>query len=130
MTREEIHLLFEDLSSRLPYEVWVKHPKDIQPVLLIALGKVGPKLTCRVMPSSMYTQYGLAEYDIAPSVEFVKPYLRPMSRMTKKELDELSKYENPVQRAKFYYKHQLDCNFLIEKGLAIEALDYMYKKNI
>lgn len=67
----------------------------------------------------------------------VKPYLRPLSSMTKEEMEEykeltdVSKY-NFVYPAfinkinDFHNSHHLDYNFLIDKGLAIEALEGMY----
>ena len=59
----------------------------------------------------------------------IKPYLRPMSSMTEEERKELSYYENPVQITDFYYSHHIDCRFIIEKGLALEAPEGMYNKN-
>lgn len=142
MTREDSHLLFEDLSARLPYEVWVKHPEDEQPVLLVALGKVGSYLTCRVMPNSTHTQYGLAAYDIAPSIEFVKPYLRPLSSMTNEEKKEylllsenlIDDWEVKPESCSYFMQklnkwlliHHFDINGLIPKGLALKAPDDMY----
>ena len=57
----------------------------------------------------------------------IRPYLRPMSSMTEEEREELSNYENSVQRTDFFYAHHIDCRFLIEKGLALEAPEGMYK---
>ena len=50
-----------------------------------------------------------------------------MSDMTEKEIEELSNYVNPVQRTDFFYSHHIDCRFMIEKGLALEAPEGMYK---
>jgi hypothetical protein len=58
--------------------------------------------------------------------EEIKPYLRPMSSMTEEERNELSHYDNSVQRTDFFYSHHIDCRFMIEKGLALEAPEGMY----
>lgn len=50
-----------------------------------------------------------------------------MSSMTIEERTELNNYFNPIQRTDFYYSHHLDCRFLIEKGLALEVPEGMYK---
>ena len=58
----------------------------------------------------------------------IRPYLRPMYSMTEEEKKELSNYENSVQRTDFFYSHHIDCRFMIEKGLALEAPEGMYKE--
>ena len=89
----------------------------------------------------------ISEYDYTIG-DFI-PYLRPMSSMTEKEKEELRylteefshtwiKAKTPEERQKitskyhydccqFYYAHHLDCAGLIEKGLALVALEGMYK---
>ncbi len=60
-----------------------------------------------------------------------KPYLRPMSSMTKEELKE---YENArddwyddLKTYDWLLAHHFDYRGLIEKGLALEAPERMYK---
>ena len=62
----------------------------------------------------------------AVPIEDIKPYLRPMSSMTEEEKNELSHYDNSVQRTDFFYSHHIDCRFMIENGLALEAPEDMY----
>lgn len=80
------------------------------------------------------------ECDYGVPVEFIKPYLRPMSSMTEEEELELGKLigkasYNMMYKVDFYdlylllefiYKKHLDYNHLIEKCLAFEAPEGMY----
>lgn len=81
----------------------------------------------------------LSEYS---SIDDVKPYLRPMSSMTKEEKEEYTSYcfEQPfLQKGKtpnlgsvpmcidWLFSHHFDIRGLIEKGLAFEAPEGMYK---
>ena len=108
MTQEDKELLLKDLCARLPYGV------KIHKVL--------------------YEATTLNERDIEAFRKGIDdmliPYLRPMSSMTEEE----EIYYNTVYtRLKFYEKedwlnaHHFDYRGLIEKGLAIEALEGMYE---
>lgn len=111
MTQEEKQLLLQDLCARLPYGVTVKYGnKDFK---LEAIDADSGEL----FSDGVYMDL---HYD------YVIPYLRPMSSMTEEEREELSCYENSIQRADFYYSHHIDCRFMIEKGLALEAPEGMY----
>ena len=125
MTQEEKQLLLKDLCARLPYGVFVKE------------GDVDDRL--------IYT------YDYHPHIETCKPYLRPMSNMTEEEYKEYDKEtdldvkdcadtlmenlkaETRVRVSKWYHgsdwlnAHHFDYRDLIEKGLALEAPEDMYK---
>jgi hypothetical protein len=60
----------------------------------------------------------------------IKPYLRPMSSMTREEGDELFQLMGngcDSQRVDFYNSHYLDYRGLIEKDLALEAPEGIYK---
>ena len=153
MTQEEKELLLKDLCGRLPFHVKVaidfeeylevlpddenlqypyrknlkfilnydnKTIEDIskEPHILYAY-----PCTERFAMLRGYTY----ELDYGVPVEFIKPYLRPMSSMTEEERNELSHYDNSVQRTDFFYSHHIDCRFMIEKGLALEAPENMYK---
>lgn len=66
---------------------------------------------------------------------WVKPYLRPMEAMTddeKAQAEGLSKGKatrgKTDKKAAFYFKHHIDCNGLIERGLAVPAKEGVYKK--
>ena len=139
MKLEDKQLLFIDLCARLPYGIYLKHPNVRYPVQLIAISNQGGQSLCRVMQPT--DAYGLVE-NIAPSIELVKPYLRPLSSMTeeeKKEFDETLKSCNrkvfacpdkerrykffDAEQEDFMNKHHFDYRGLIEMGLAINAND-------
>lgn len=115
MTSEEKQLLLKDLSARLPYGVKV----DVSRV------EEWKELTL--------TPFILANY--YDDIEKVKPYLRPMSSMTKEE----RKYYNSqsiliadgecdvYEEMDWLNAHHFDYRGLIEKSLAIIAPDNMYK---
>lgn len=137
MIQEDRKLLFQDLCARLPYGTMVKCNTDY-------LHEFDEELS---------------EIHIMNFYQFeVKPYLRPLSSMTKKEIKELFKeigfkftcntcgipthynYEfakqikgNPtitnvefIKVIDWLNKHHFDYRGLIEKGLALEALEGMY----
>lgn len=71
-------------------------------------------------------------------VESVKPYLRPMSSMTDEEIKEFSVFGVGIHLFKgplipsydtldWLNSHHFDYRGLIEKGLALKALEGMYK---
>ncbi len=134
-------LLLKDLCARLPYGI-------------ICHTEKGDGHLCSINQTIFGTEYGL---NISPikrdrfndsetEEQAVKPYLRPMSSMTEEENEEL-KYvielglqalegeegHNTVSAAPaafevdFYNKYHFDYRGLIEKGLALEAPDDMYK---
>ena len=133
MTQEEKDLL-KDLSTRLPYSVQVN----------ITYSKEhGSSLRARICSEGMLTLNTdllglLQEEEIC-----LKPYLRPMSSMTKVEKKELENYLAAeafasqkglysVLRAQrhttnYLYSKHFDILGLIEKGLAIEAPEGIYK---
>ena len=122
MTQEDKELLLKDLCSRLPYQVKIKvHSKSGTDPLL------------KTLDANLV-------FGFQKSVLFLKPYLRPMSSMTEEELEEydstLDKWSSytgtcgaePTYRTfDFFNAHHFDYRGLIEKGLAIEAPDDMYK---
>ena len=125
MTQEEKDLLLKDLSARLPYKVKVEHTYIPE----------NNGYTCEMSGHTIL---------LIPDNEWlVKPYLRPMSSITEEEQRELSRLLNDdklltCDLAKtfclycgividFHNSHHLDWRGLIEKGLALEAPDGMYK---
>ena len=137
MTQEEKQLLLKDLSARLPYGVMMKVSHLSHPIAL--------------------DEFVL--FTIKTGKEEGIPYLRPMSSMTEEELKELNdKYGNIayffIQKPPYYHglqaqhedigsieisefskiydwlnAHHFDYRCLIEKGLALEAPEGMYKKD-
>ena len=113
MTQEEKQLLLKDLCAMLPYGV----------ILNVDNGKY--REDKKIWP-------GLFNSD---SLWDAKPYLRPMSSMTEEEKEDYnSKFEGREFAWEIYYgstdwlnAHHLDFRGLIEKGLALEAPEGMYK---
>lgn len=125
MIKEEKQLLLKDLCGRLPYGVKVHITNEW------FYDKIEPydrRLDCDVIKSIRENQYT------------VKPYLRPMSSMTEDEqriLDSMCNGVEMVSRLsglKMFDKafdwlneHHFDYRGLIERGLALEAPEGMYK---
>ena len=128
MTQEDKELLLKDLSARLPYGVKVQVADCKTPVELSHIDTKngnGRKPYCFVF---------------AFEPERVKPYLRPMSSMTEEERKEYHNIDNRAYSCPEDYAHipakdridwlnayHFDYRGLIEKGLAIEAPEGMYK---
>lgn len=129
----EQELLLKDLSARLPYEVFceVEH-KDSE----------GWKSEIMKL-NGVYTDecYFINSKGSVYSNSF-KPYLRPMSSMTEEEkkeyytfqykftlqtheYQELNK-ETLLEYLDWLNSHHFDYRGIIEKGLALEALEGMY----
>lgn len=128
MTKEDKQLLLKDLAARLPYNVHI-FTNSKHHIRLLTISR-------DLDYDEQYWINGL--YDI----DEVKPYLRPMSSMTKEEYKE---FNDQIYKAKPYsdgksynvYEvtglnvdwlnaHHFDYRGLIEKGLAIEAPKGMY----
>ena len=136
MTQEEKNLLLKDLLPRLQYEVKIQT-------------WYGEIITSDINTFPM----GYDEIDIE-QLAGMKPYLRPMSSMTEEERNELAVVcgidyidekivdfgeflceGSPVNIKNIYglldwlNKKMFDYRSLIEKGLALEALEDMYFNN-
>lgn len=118
MTKEDKKLLLKDLSTRLPYSVIVKYKSREKE------GNV--KITCSNI--GYVTELGNGWW------KECKPYLFPMSSMTKEQKLELATIKTyaSLNKNKEYLlfdwlnAHHFDYRGLIEKGLAIEAPEGMY----
>ena len=135
MTREDKQLLLKDLSARLPYGV--KYCRD-------SWNYEWDQEISVVEVLEDIDKDGYINYHKVYKIDDIKPYLRTMSSMTSKEWvefcdcsakDEASwvMTENhqkfiPFQNREDYLnsKH-FDYRGLIEKGLALEAPEGMYK---
>lgn len=126
MTQEDKQLLLRDLCARLAFgrvkcqvkvESFNEEMDDYIEFFDDEIVFIEPRI---------YNVY-LYEEGTDVDISDIKPYLRPMSSMTEEERKELSYYENSVQITDFYYSHHIDCRFMIEKGLALEAKEGMYK---
>ena len=125
MTKEEKQILLKDLSARLPYGVIV-HNEEGYDGHLNSINQTifGIELGVNI------TAIRRADFQL----DTCKPYLRPMSNMTDEEEEEYSSincYEGlfPRNEAALDYvlSNHFDYRGLIEKGLALEAPEGMYK---
>ena len=127
MTQEHKQLLLKDLCARLPYGVKVELTKYKQKCLLCGIDGEDLYLNIDSDP------FSLRDFDI-------KPYLRPMSSMTEEEKKEDMTlnfidmmYDNYMMLGyasdfiDWLNEHHFDYRELIEKGLALEAPEGMYK---
>ena len=138
MTEADKKLLLTDLCARLPYGV--KCGVLTHPNYRIPNWKKEDDLYYKGRPN--YQTLDLATLNVNP-IECFVPYLRPMSSITEVEKKELENYLaaetivsqkglHEVLRAQrnttnFIYSLHLDLLGLIEKGLALEAPEGMYK---
>lgn len=145
MTQEEKQLLLKDLSARLPYGVKISRVVEdyiSEPRIPRTINIDG----CIVIENEPFND-GIPDVDYWYICE-VKPYLRPMSSMTKEEEKEYNQlcyncqeqdsvdYNiTELDRIQLIYvvdwlnAHHFDYRGLIEKGLALEAPEGMYKIN-
>lgn len=141
MKREDRELLLIDICGRLSHETWVQYDGKDWLVTGYGHGRVS------LLPSVFSSVGGPC-----PLVEEVRPYLRPMSSMTEEEYKEYDKEtdidvadssetlkanlaaKSRVRISKWYHgtdwldAHHFDYRGLIEKGLALEAPEDMYKE--
>lgn len=117
MTQEEKQLLLKDLCARLPYGVKINIRNDYT-------------LTMEDIEMNAY-HFNTISYDV--EYRGLRPYLRPMSSIT---YDEHRDYiqtgrsmspDNPSALVDWLNAHHFDYRGLIEKGLALEAPEGMYK---
>ena len=137
MTKEEKDILLKDLCARTPYKTKI-NADDIG--LFIPRLKYIDGITCHFYECA-WTKF----------IDEIKPYLRPMSSMTEEEknvfhklvmkFNEYELFYYNLQNRNFYEylftytselldwlnAHHFDYRGLIEKGLAIEAPEGMYK---
>ena len=128
MTQEEKELLLKDLCERLPYKVKVQdtyyNELEPAPIWLLDLNAQAVRL---------FADEGYQ------SIEYIKPYLFPLSSMTEKQCYKLASIRSGFQDCWKYIKTPIPlsiCNFeqidwfhrnhfdyrgLIEKGLALDA---------
>lgn len=132
MTQENKELLLKDLCARLPYDVKVLYDNKVYNIDYV---------------SGTYEEIKLDDcFNYTLNISVVKPYLFPLSSMTKEQLFEvqeiLGKNEIEIEDGflsiidaerntltyleilavlEWFYKNHFDINGLIEKGLAIDA---------
>lgn len=133
MTQKEKQLLLKDLCARLPYGV-ICHYNCVIPIEGSELHKANCKDILRgIVPAPDKHVGFMVGFDKVNALEGdIKPYLRPMSSMTEEEKEEYDKtfdWDYSIQGTPFDWliAHHFDYRGLIEKGLALEAKEGMYK---
>lgn len=139
MDKRQKDIILKDVLARMPYNVTVYGICAKEPVRLVSVKYD------KTYGNHLYLDENGIKHHI------VKPYLRPMSSMTEKELTELA-YKvfqqpdidivrrwvfenklypsidgNPAMVIDWLNSHFFDYNGLIEIGLAMEAPEDMYK---
>ena len=150
MTQEEKQLLLIDLCARLPYGV-ICHYNCVIPIEGRELHKANCKDILKgIIPTSDGHIGFMVGYDKVNALEGdIKPYLRPMSSMTEEEKEyiknrwcyndwdidgpsSLWREKIDVEDAEgiidYFNEHHFDYRGLIEKGLAFEAPEDVYKQ--
>ncbi|MBO4718997.1 MAG: hypothetical protein J5658_03885 [Prevotella sp.] len=131
MTQEEKQLLLKDLCARLPYGVkCVFHSNRGEVASTIVKIDIDNE-TVSHRPDGQSLIY----FHFIVSGE-IKPYLRPISSMTEEEKEDfgvpftsegLVTLADTVECIDWLNKHHFDYRGLIEKGLALEAPEGIYK---
>ena len=118
MTQEDKKLLYKDLAARQPYRPFVCFAGKVTMPFLDVIASTES--------NELMSINGLR-------LEDVKPYLRPMSSMTEIEKQEYVVVWDsrapymPTEAMDWLNEHHFDYRGLIEKGLALEAPEGMYK---
>lgn len=127
MTQKEKELLLKDLCARLPYGI-----------------KAHTKIGTDIIVAGVIDDTVKDETEDSFDISFITPYLRPMSSMTEEELKEfrachcvydlhpsfqpmMCNIANEQNMFDWLLAHHFDVRGLIEKGLALEAPEGMYK---
>ena len=128
MSQEDKELLLKDLCARLPYGVKVKTKDDDDAYRLLSMH-----------PNKNIAMIGLLFVDTYATskvhIDEIKPYLRPMSSMTLKELEEYRRFGDHIRdveckihianykQTDWLNSNHFDYSGLIPKGLAIEVTE-------
>ena len=135
MTQEEKSLLLKDLCARLPYGVKAKVDGHFNSLQILGISKLY-KSTWAWKKGT----YVVSFWNDTKPIESIKPYLRSMSSMTEKEQEDYTLLSNHCISTSMGFAyieaqiliewlnaHYFDFRNLIEKGLALEASEEMYK---
>lgn len=120
MTQEDKELLLKDLCARLPYEVKIQ---------------VSYEECSGYFDEIVYAVDNCGSFHINDRcIEYIKPYLFPLSSMTEKQKEEYCSLQQKViynnkglvnsdvmEYVNWCYKNHIDINNLIPMGLAIDA---------
>ena len=125
MKQEDKEILIRDLCGRLPYGVkaYIKNWSNLSRKYyegVYIVESIDPSLNSILANSERSSVDVIVGYDDYE----IKPYLFPLSNITKKRLEELSEYidiKNAYVAVDLLNSHHIDYRGLIEKGLAIDA---------
>ena len=118
MTEEDKKLLLKDLCARLPYGVII-HNEEGYDGNLNSINQTIFGIEVAVNIS--------ATKRVDFQLDACKPYLRPMSSMTEEENEKWWEQHKDYESVDWLNSHHFDYRGLIEKGLALEAPEDMYK---
>lgn len=140
MTQEESlkQLLLKDLCARVPYVTFVYVEWHETEELEICEGCEDEEEEPNIHTLISCDYYGECSLDdnLYKTIYDIKPYLRPLSSMTAEEKEDfgvpftsegLVTLADTVECIDWLNAHHFDYRGLIEKGLAIEAPEGMYK---
>ena len=139
MTQEEKDLLLKDLCARVPYVTFVYVEWHETEELEICEGCEDDEEEPNIHTLISCDYYGECDLDdnLYKTIYDIKPYLRPLSSMTAEEKEDfgvpftsegLVTLADTVECMDWLNAHQFDYRGLIEKGLALEAPEDMYKQ--
>ena len=117
MTQEDKELLLKDFCARIPYGVKFACNKNIYIAKGIDL----------IVTDEGDWEYAITSKGIVPiEIDFIKPYLFPLSSMTEEQQLDLTKFVANGINGKnilydWYNKNHFDYRGLIKKGLAIDV---------
>lgn len=130
MTQEEKQLLLKDISARLSYKVLcsitkkgvVRELKPMNNGISMPVNQVCDIIVKKTLNTDIVN-------DFVNDNIVLKPYLRSMSSMTEEEYQEFGYDVLRYTPKEFDWlnEHHFDFRGLIEKGLALEAPEGMYK---
>ena len=129
MTQEEKQLLLKDLCGRVLYKTYLHTDRTSGEAVI---------LCCVYFDDADGHADVIVNDGLSYEAEDVKPYLRPMSSMTEEEKEPYYKtlVYTPEGRPCMFEKsfdwldaNHFDYRGLIEKGLALEAPEGMYKND-
>ena len=135
MIQEDKELLLKDLSARLLYKVICHIEIPHKFTGYVEKGDLPlNSISIKDAKCDFITCWGI-------DIDYVRPYLRPLSSMTEEEINEFILISDTVfwlgnkrstcilslEQMDWLNKHHFDYRGLIEKGLALEAPEGMYK---
>ena len=130
MTQSDKDLLLKDLCARVPYVTFVYIEREVDEDVMEIIEDGDEEPNIHTLISCNY--YGECDIDdsLYETVYHIKPYLRPMSSMTEEESEEffgITITHNRGEDVDWLNAHHFDYRGLIEKGLALEAPEDLYK---